>query len=272
MSKLRLGTIGWSYNFWKGPFYPAKTPSKNYLAYYASQFSTVEVDSTFYRIPPEQTVVNWKAQTPDGFKFALKFPQLITHIKMLKDVQPETEAFLNRVKVLGEKLGPLLLQFPPNFGVDHFSDLEKYLQTLSKPNRYVVEVRNKSWLNKDFYALLKTNNVALAWADSVLMMPIREVTADFIYMRWEGDRKAVNGTLGKIEADKTSDLEAWAKKLKPYLDEGNEVLGYFAKYYSGYPPSDINFLSKELAQYYYINKQIEDKEKLSQWISTNSLS
>jgi uncharacterized protein YecE (DUF72 family) len=238
MSNLLLGTIGWSYIFWRGKFYPNKTTSKDYLTYYASQFNTVEVDSTFYRIPTQPTVTNWKQITPENFLFSLKFPQLITHIKMLRDCQYETGVFLERVSLLGEKLGVLLLQFPPNFGVDHLHDLEEYLRKLPRLHRYAVEVRNKSWLNPEFYSILKSNKVAFAWADSSLMAQISEVTADFVYVRWEGDRKKVNGTLGKIEVDRASDLKFVAEKIKPYLNR-MEVYGYFGKYYSGYPPSDI---------------------------------
>jgi uncharacterized protein YecE (DUF72 family) len=246
MQKLYLGTIGWSYNFWEGKFYPKKTASKDYLTYYASQFNTVEVDSTFYRIPTEQTVKNWENQTPAGFLFSLKFPQVITHVKMLRDCKYETDVFLERVKLLGEKLAALLLQFPPNFNVEHLPDLEDFLQKLPKIHRYVVEVRNKSWLNNEFYALLRANKVALAWADSPLMAQINEVTAGFLYVRWEGDRKKVNGTLGKIEVDRAEDLRLEAEKIKPYLKQQIPVFGYFAKYYSGYPPSDIAKLQRHL--------------------------
>jgi uncharacterized protein YecE (DUF72 family) len=123
MPNLHLGTIGWSYNFWKGNFYPAKTASKDFLSYYSKQFNTVEVDATFYRNPTEETVKNWRAVTPEGFMFSLKFPQLITHVKMLKDCQPQTDAFLNGVALLKEKLGPLLFQFPPSFTAKHFQEL-----------------------------------------------------------------------------------------------------------------------------------------------------
>jgi uncharacterized protein YecE (DUF72 family) len=243
---LHLGTIGWSYNFWKGVFYPKKTSSKDYLAYYASQFNTVEVDSTFYRIPTQPTVTNWKQQTPNGFIFSLKFPQLITHIKMLKNCQYETDVFLERMNLLGEKLGPLLLQFPPNFGVEHLDDLETFLQKLPKHRRYVVEVRNKSWLNQTFYSFLRDSKIALAWADSPIMAEVSEVTTDFLYIRWEGDRKKVNGTLGKIEADRAGDLKLEATKIEPFINKQVEVFGYFAKYYSGYPPSDIANLQNNL--------------------------
>ena len=242
MSKLHLGTIGWSYDFWKGPFYPAKTASKNFLAYYSSQFNTVEVDSTFYRMPSAQTVETWRMQTPEGFKFSLKFSQLITHVKALKDCQSETGAFLGRAELLKEKLGPMLLQFPPTFTATRFADLAEYLKQLPKQHRYVVEVRHKSWLTPEFYDLLRENGVALAWAETAHKPETSEVTADFLYMRWEGDRKAVNGLLGKVEADRKADLQVWAGKLKPYLGKGTEVFGYFGKYYSGYPPLDVEFL------------------------------
>jgi uncharacterized protein YecE (DUF72 family) len=241
MQNLYLGTIGWSYDFWKGKFYPNKTASKDYLAYYAQQFNTVEVDSTFYRIPAKTTVTNWKQQGTPNFLFSLKFPQIITHIRMLKDCQYETDVFLETISLLGEKLGALLLQFPPNFGVEHLYDLEVYLEKLPKVHRYVIEVRNKSWLTPEFYSLLKDNKVALAWADSPLMPQIWEVTADFLYIRWEGDRKRVNGTLGKIEVDRARDLKAEAEKLTPFLGK-MDVFGYFGKYYSGYPPLDIKII------------------------------
>jgi uncharacterized protein YecE (DUF72 family) len=238
MENLYLGTIGWSYNFWKGKFYPNKTASKDYLAYYATQFNSVEVDSTFYRYPTKQTVENWKQQTPENFRFSLKFPQIITHIKMLKDCQYETDVFLDRISLLGEKLGVLLLQFPPNFRVERLPDLETFLQKLPSQHLYAVEIRNKSWLNKTFFSVLQKSKIALAWADSSLMAPINEVTSNFLYFRWEGDRKKVNGTLGRIEAARDQDLKLEAEKIKPFLGK-MELFGYFGKYYSGYPPSDV---------------------------------
>ena len=161
---------------------------------------------------------------------------------MLKDCQYETDVFLDRAELLGEKLGCLLLQFPPNFSVDYLPDLTSFLCKLPKQNHYVVEVRNRMWLKQEFYSLLKANNIALAWADSPLMAQNEEVTADFLYIRWEGNRKKVNGTLGKKEVDKQGYLNWWADKIKFFLDKGTTVFGYFGKYYSGYPPSDITYL------------------------------
>ncbi len=246
MQSLHLGTIGWSYSFWKGNFYPNKTASKDFLAYYATKFSTVEVDSTFYRIPNQQAVANWKKQTPDGFSFSLKFPEVITHIKMLKDCQRETDLFLERTRMLKEKLGPLLLQFPPSFGIERLSSLADFLHQLPKTQRYVVEVRDAGFLNDAFYSLLRDSNVALSWVDNPSMPNISEVTSDFLYVRWEGDRKKVKGTLGKIEVAVQENLQLWADKIKPYLSKQMNVFGYFSKYYSGYPPSDIDLLSNLL--------------------------
>jgi uncharacterized protein YecE (DUF72 family) len=247
MQSLHLGTIGWSYSFWKGNFYPNKTASKDFLAYYATKFSTVEVDSTFYRIPNQKTVANWREQTPASFSFSLKFPEVITHIKMLKDCQRETDLFLERTRMLKEKLGPLLLQFPPSFGVERLSSLADFLHQLPKTQHYVVEVRDRGFLNDAFYSLLRDSNVALAWVDNPSMPNISEVTSDFLYVRWEGDREKVKGTLGKIEVDVQENLRLWADKIKPYLSKQMNVFGYFSKYYSGYPPSDINLLSNLLS-------------------------
>lgn len=241
MRNVHVGTMGWSYDFWKGSFYPENLDSSKFLAYYSSKFNTVEVDSTFYRIPREQTVLGWKEQTPKNFVFSLKFPRVITHVKMLKDCEEETRVFLERAELLEEKLGALLLQFPFSFRTEHVPLLEKFLENLPKKHHYVVEVRNKQLLNVDFYSMLKTKDVALAWVDSVSMPLTTEVTSSFLYLRWEGDRKKVNGTLGKTEIDRTNDTKQWAEKLKPFIEKQTEVFGYFSKYYSGNPTGDAQF-------------------------------
>jgi uncharacterized protein YecE (DUF72 family) len=240
MSSVYVGSMGWSYDFWKPSFYPETLASTDFLAYYSEQFNSVEVDSTFYRIPREQTVLSWKEQTPVGFIFSLKFPRVITHVKMLRDCEDETRVFLERAELLEEKLGTLLLQFPFSFRTEHVPLLEKFLGNLPKEHRYVVEVRNNNLLEKSFYSILKANGAALAWVDSVSMPVISEVTSNFLYVRWEGDRKKVNGTLGKTEIDRTNDIKRWARKLKLYFKKQMDVFGYFSKYYSGNPTTDIN--------------------------------
>ena len=236
--------MGWSYIFWKGNFYPENLVSKEFLSFYATQFNTVEVDSTFYRIPRKQSVIDWKQQTPSGFLFSLKFPRIITHVKMLKNCQEETRLFLDRVGLLQKKLGPLLLQFPSSFRNEHALILRDFLGSLPKEHRYVVEIRNRKLLNDSFYSILRDYNVVLAWVDSPFMPLIREATSDFIYIRWEGDRRSVSGTLGKIEIDRTDSIKLWAERIKHFLGSQTDVFGYFSKYYSGYPPADIRELLK----------------------------
>jgi uncharacterized protein YecE (DUF72 family) len=246
LNNLYLGSIGWSYNFWKGSFYPDKMPSNVFLKYYSSKFNSVEVDSTFYRIPNIQTVSNWKEQTPEDFIFSLKFPKFITHIKRLKDCQRETIIFLDKVKVLERKLGPLLLQFAPSFGSEYLPTLTDFIQTLPKRHKFVVEVRNKSLLNKDLYDVLRANKIALAWVDSPLMPQILEITTDFVYVRLEGDRRKVKGVLGKTEIERETDIATWAQKIKPFIDGATPYYVYFGKHFSGYPPLDIERFLKIL--------------------------
>ena len=244
-SDVRIGTSGWSYKDWIGNFYPADIPQTKWLEYYATQFDTVEVDNTFYRIPSEKTVLEWKKQTTPSFLFSLKFPQKITHVKMLRNADEETQVFLARVALLEEKLGPLLLQLPPNFKDEGLVFLRDFLRKLPKNNRYAVEMRNQKMLGPELFAILRENDVTLTWADSAAAPAITEMTGKFIYIRWEGDRKKVNGTLGKTEIDQTNDTNQWAKKLKPFINK-QEVFGYYSKYYSGNPTEDSQYLMNNL--------------------------
>ena len=241
MNKPHIGTMGWSYPFWAENFYPKGVSSSSYLTEYSKHFDTVEIDSTFYRIPSEATFQKWKGQTPDGFLFSAKFPQTITHKKMLIDCDKEVEFFLERTSTLQNKLGPLLLQFPPAFGPKKLPRLEEFLPKLPREHRYAVEVRSRDMLADELYSILKGNRVALALTVGRFIPEIEQITADFVYIRWEGDRSKVNGTLGKVEVDRTDEIRVWADKIRK-LREKLEVFGYFSKYYSGHPPTDAKRL------------------------------
>ena len=246
MDRVHIGTMGWSYNFWVNNFYLAGTKPTEYLTEYSKHFDTVEIDNTFYRIPNEATVEKWNTQTPNSFLFSAKFPQVITHRKMLQNCENETKLFLERISTLQNKLGTLLLQFPPTFGPEKISLLADFLPRLPKKFRYAVEIRNEKTLNENLYAILTENNVALT---ATSMMPIpgnSQFTADFAYIRWEGDRRAVDGTLGKVEIDRTDDIHEWADSIRNLLDKTNQVFGYFSKYYSGHPPTDVKTLLEAL--------------------------
>ena len=242
MGKVHIGTMGWSYNFWVGNFYPKGMKSTDFLTEYSKHFSTVEVDNTFYRVPNKSTLEKWREQTSPEFLFSAKFPRIITHQKMLKDCEQDLRFFTERISSLEEKLGPLLLQFPPMFGTEHAVLLKDFLPQLPRKHRYAVEVRNAQLLNSSFFSLLRENHIALAIVATPFLPEINEITADFAYVRWEGDRKKVNGTLGKAEIDKTYETKGWAEKIKGFLREAEEIFGYFSKYYSGEPTADASQL------------------------------
>lgn len=246
--EVHIGTMGWSYSFWVDNFYQKGLSPEAFLSDYAKHFETVEADSTFYGVPSEDTVVKWRSQTPANFMFSVKFPRIITHDKMLKNVERETERFVGRMSQLQNKLGPMLLQFPYSFKGEHVHLLDDFLPRLPREYRFAVEVRNAKLLNDDLYSLLRKNNVALVWATLPFLPPADVVTAEFVYIRWEGDRRKVQGTLGKVETDRTSDITQWAEKIKKLLSNELEVFGYYSKYYSGHPPTDAKQLLEKLNQ------------------------
>jgi len=240
MKKMHIGTMGWSYDFWIGNFYPAG--SQNLLTEYAKNFDTVEINNTFYRIPSRDTVRKWKEEVPEDFIFSAKFPRKITHIKMLQDCREELEVFIEHMSLLGNKLGPMLMQFPSGFVPEKSEILKDFLAGLPERCRFAVEVRNKKWLGDKFYDLLRDNGVALVLIDHPWMPRMNTITADFTYIRWEGDRNKIKGTLGKVEKDRSRDIEEWGMKIKSFFEDSVEVFGYFSKSYSGYPPGDVRML------------------------------
>jgi uncharacterized protein YecE (DUF72 family) len=239
---LYLGTMGWSYSFWK--IYPAEMKSKQYLNEYSKRFNSVEINNTFYRIPKRDTVKNWTEQVPQDFRFAIKFPQSITHSKDLLYDHEKLEVFLNRINDLGLKKGPLLLQFPPWLKQSNTSKLKDLINALPKDNIYAVEFRHNDWFTEKTFRLLKEHAITIVQVDHPKQPLIEEITGTFIYLRFEGNRKQVKGDKGFIEIDRTSSLEQWEKKIKSYLNQELDVYGYFSKYYSGYPPEDVIKLKK----------------------------
>jgi len=241
MSRVRIGTMGWSYEFWRGNFYPQDMKIGEALREYSKRFNAVEIDSSFYRIPSQKTVKNWREETPEDFVLTAKFPRKVTHIKMLRDCEDEVEVFIRNISLLGEKLGPLLLQFPSSFKPDNFKLLKDFLDALPKGRRYTVEVRNKNWFNDEFYSLLRDNGVALALLEHPWLPKIDVVTSDFVYVRWEGDPRKVSGTTGKVERERTADVEKWVPRIK-MMSADHDVFGFFSKYFSGHPPTDAKLM------------------------------
>lgn len=238
--------MGWSYNFWKNNFYSSQSKSENFLEEYSRIFDTVEVNSSFYRVPSISTLENWKKQTSKNFCFALKVPKRITHENKKLDLN-YLEYFLDTISNLGSKLGPLLFQFPNRFKFVRIDFLKDLVSILPKNLRFAFEIRNKSWLIDQFYIFLRENNISLVLGDSPWLDEIEKITSNLVYFRWEGDRKQIQGTKGIIERERNDDLKKWAKKILSLPDEV-EVYGYFSKYYSGHPPTDVKRLLSYLKE------------------------
>ena len=238
-----LGTSSFTASGWQGTFYPSGMKPRDFLSYYATQFPTVEVDSTFYGCPSPSTVTNWAARTPDDFLFAVKVPQVITHEKVLVDCVQEFLEFVKTMDLLGPKLGPLVFQFP-SFDKwkfpkqDNFlAVLIPFLKQLPAGHSYVVEIRNEKWLDAKLAAALREHNVALALTDTSFVprpWELKEkfdlLTADFAYVRWLGDRKGIEKVTknwDKPIVDRSSDLKSWVDLLKQMVNT-RKILKLFA--------------------------------------------
>src|SRR5712691_2031658 len=250
-----LGTCAFTAAGWEGSFYPRGMQSRDFLSYYATQFATVEVDSTFYGCPSASTVNNWAARTPEDFIFSVKIPQAITHEKALVDCNSEFEEFVKTMDILGPKLGPMVFQFPffdrwkfPK--QDSFlAVMTPFLKKLPADHKFVVEIRNKAWLDANFADVLREYNVAMALTDTSLMprpWEMKEkfdlITADYAYVRWLGNRKEIEKqttTWDKTVIDRTSDLKNWVEVFKSLVSK-SKVLKIFAfsnNHYAGYGPA-----------------------------------
>jgi uncharacterized protein YecE (DUF72 family) len=252
---LYIGTSSWSFDDWRGTIYPAEAKSPDFLSFYAQRFAAVEIDMTFYRIPTPAMVEAWYHKTPAHFRFAAKVPQLITHEKALRDCRAELRQFTEVMGLLGEKLGPLLFQFPyfpkrdfsrPQAFLDR---LEAVLEQLPQGPRFAVEIRNRWWIMPRLLDLLRTHRVAFALTDHPWMPPIQElirqhdvVTADFSYIRWLGDRQAIETithTWDRLVVDRRQDTEMWVAVSRQLLARHLAVYGFYNNHYAGHSPSSI---------------------------------
>lgn len=184
MARLYAGTSGFAYPSWKPAFYPAKLPAKQFLSHYATRLNAVEINYTFHRMVPASTLQGWLAQTSDGFRFAPKAHQRITHIRRLRDAAEPTEIFLKTIDPLriAGRLGPVLFQLPPTVRCDT-GLLAEFLALVPADVPCAVEFRHTSWLNDDVYRLLEKHNVALCLAESERLVIPEVLTAGFVYLR-----------------------------------------------------------------------------------------
>ena len=217
---IHVGTSGWSYPHWHGPFYPADLPAGQELEYYAQTFSSVEINSSFYRLPERSTVQHWSASTPGDFVFTVKASRYITHMKKLKDPEQGVPLLLERISVLGDKLGPVLFQLPPHWKCNH-ARLQSFLESLDRDYRYTVEFRDASWLNDQTLALLEQYQVAFCIYELAGFRTADHVTTDFVYVRLHGPGEAYSGSY----TDRV--LHRHAEQFNRWAEEGRQVYCYF---------------------------------------------
>ncbi len=230
-----IGTSGWHYEHWRGLFYPEKLAKARWLEFYAGHFTTVELNNTFYRLPSENAFDTWRNSTPADFTFAVKVSRFITHIKRLKDVGEPVERFIARAGILGNKLGPLLYQLPPNM---HRNDdrLESFLSTLPRGVRHVIEFRHESWLDEGVFAILRKYNVGFCVFDMPDVTCPIVATADFAYIRLHGS----TGLYFSCYSD--GELMSWAKRLKNLAQSLKAVYVYFNNDAEAYAVSNARTL------------------------------
>jgi len=241
--RLRIGTSGWNYGDWKGIFYPEDLRSKDYLACYARHFSTTEVNYSFYHLPRPSTYLNWAVQTPEGFVFAVKASRVITHIRRLNEAEEEWSNFLTNASELGEKLGPVLLQFPPSFKADgkrlrNFLALTARLE-LPRPVALAFEFRHASWFDPEVCETLRRAKAALVVAQSERYPQAPAVpTAAFMYLRFHGP--------GQLFASSYSDeeLREWSRRIRGWLAAGKDVYAYFNNDFQGHAIANARTLER----------------------------
>ena len=227
--KYRVGCSGWSYRHWAGDFYPRGLRNSDWFSHYAAHFDTVELNTTFYRLPSQAAIKRWRDLAAPGFDFAAKLSRLITHARRLKDAKSALETYLERVEPLGDHLGPLLVQLPPDFEID-LGRLGAFLELLPKRNRWAFEFRSRSWWTDATYDLLANHGAAFCIYDRGREATPAVATSRLVYMRFHGPEGAGSG-YGDRE------LSRWAARLDK-LAGADEVWVYFNNDIGGHAPRD----------------------------------
>jgi uncharacterized protein YecE (DUF72 family) len=233
---IRIGTSGWHYAHWKGPFYPEAIRTGDMLTFYMDRFDTVEINNSFYHLPEKKTLEGWRETVPEDFLFAVKASRFITHMKKLKDPRESTGKFFQRMKALGKKLGPMLFQLPPRWKFNS-ERLEAFLDVLPEGHRYAMEFRDTTWFDGQAYDLLARHDVAFCMYELAGLRSPKEVTADFVYIRLHGPTgKKYEGSYS------TRRLAGWAGAICAWARQGKDIYCYFDNDQAGYAAKDASRL------------------------------
>ncbi|MBV8206800.1 MAG: DUF72 domain-containing protein [Acidobacteria bacterium] len=241
MSELRIGTSGWHYRHWKGPFYPANLPASKMLDFYLRHFDAVEINNSFYRLPLPGALEAWRQATPAGFRFAAKASRFLTHNKKLKEPENALQNFLPRIETLGEKLGPILFQLPPSWKCNT-ARLEQFLAVLPRRHRYAFEFRETSWICDAVLELLRRYNAAFCIYEIAGYHSPLEVTANWTYVRLHGPGGKYQGSYSDEQ------LQEWARQVLRWRPALGTIHVYFDNDQAGYAAVNALRLKQMVAQ------------------------
>jgi uncharacterized protein YecE (DUF72 family) len=261
-NSIRIGTCAWSFDDWRGAFYPEHLPATEWLQYYARHYSTVEVDSTFYHPPATHVTAHWAEVTPDGFVFSPKLPREITHERKLRDWREPFDAFVAGIQPLGQKLGSVLIQLPPYFEPRHDEHaLRDFVRHLPPEIRFAIEFRNPAWHMPRFAHLLEEHRVCWVWNDVTTLEHSSEAafgfwpqTTDFVYLRLMGDLDSKYDPVAgerihhyrEIMWPRDAALDNWAEKIRSALQHGQRALVYSSNHFEGFAPASAVRLGRKL--------------------------
>ncbi|MBD3270929.1 MAG: DUF72 domain-containing protein [Elusimicrobia bacterium] len=241
MNTIIIGTSGWHYTHWIGPFYPHNQDRKRFFEYYKNIFQTVEINNSFYRLPKKEVLRDWHNAAPEGFIFSIKASRYITHVKRLKEPVQSLKKFIEVLPYLKNSLGPVLFQLPPRFRCNH-ERLEQFLQALPRQYRYTFEFRDTSWFNDKTYALLSDHRCALCLYYFEEKYSPLVVTADFVYIRLHGSEDKYTGKYSPTQ------IREWATRILEWHAHNKRIYCYFDNDQYGYAPQNARELIAQVSQ------------------------
>ena len=275
--KIRIGACAWSFVDWRDSFYPRDLPESEWLEFYARYLPAVEIDSTFYSAPAENTVLRWVELTPATFRFACKLPREITHVCRLRDCTAELNSFLRAIEPLASKLQVVLIQLPPSFTPkDGRQSLRKFLSQLPRDFRFAIEFRHAAWHRPQIISLLEKCRVCWVWADT---SPLNERnlapfeflprTTDFLYLRLLGDYATKYDRDGlfvhryeKLLWKREAALESWSLKIERSLADVRNIWAFVSNHFEGFAPETAQRLAQRLG--YELPLPSEEEKILSE--------
>ena len=239
--RVHIGTSGWHYKHWKGPFYPADLPASKMLRWYVERFDTVEINNSFYRLPAPTALEGWCRETPSNFCFAVKASRFITHNKKLRDPKQTVKKFMTVIEKLERRLGPILFQLPPSWRVN-VERLEEFIAALPPAHRYAFEFRHESWNTPQVYNVLRRHNAGFCIYELAGFQSPLEITADFTYVRLHGPGNKYQGDYSR------ETLGTWARRIAEWQKNLRHIFLYFDNDQAGFAPKNALELKSLVAE------------------------